>query len=675
MYLPAQLVLLATLSLAPRQESQAADVRRGEEGRAAFQALLSRTGTQLPAVSLTALDVFESSLGLSFSAVQADGLRVLSTAGIDEARAVGSELLTARAVFSALVGVPVQFPQGARAILLGSSEERDLFLSKHPRVSLEDRVRMTKLEGTGIPGTADWAFWEGDPEKRRDGLVRFAFDWFLQSFGVRHDSQPWLHEGLGFYLTHALTGTRLTWFAPAYLGGSKADAENVPLLARMKEGEDWMTLAVDRFAPELRFDLEELLHLGLAELEPSDYLRLHALSAYLVEVHPANLGAIVTRVGAEEDPREVLQDALGFDFGELRGRLDRWVRAREELAARQSGRRSPAEVTALWKRAGPEAKRSAVKLFKTRLAELDTAQMRALRAALALSDDVPVKPAETGWFDPVLHAPAQPIPRKRLGAGDARAKRLLDAVRGKNPPSPLAFDFDWGRGLVVKLDDAEDPESVYRNALRGIPPGAELARARLLKHLERVDDRKLHAAFEHAYTDRNGSVFPVTLYEMWGSGQTMEMPDIDTLGIVHTVLDDWKRWVAPVPGDQQAPLYKTVGELYRQAKRQRDLFAGLGDVFLFPQGVTRTGSEALTLELHALWAFCASDPGRLAAILPLAKDAEAFTKELAQRVRRDPQYARGRPRAAELRADGERVCGAFASALEEALATPPPAPR
>lgn len=674
MHLPVQLALLALLPLATRQDPFEEDGRRGEEGRKALRALIERTTAARPVAALTALDVFESSLGLPFAAVQADGLRVLSTAGTDEARAVADELLTARGLFRALVGVPVEFPAGARAILLGSSEERDQFLSKHPRVTLEERVRMTKLEGTGIPGTADWAFWEGDPEKRRDGLVRFAFDWFSQSVGLHHEAHPWLHEGLGFYLTHALTGTRLTWFTPAYLGGSSADEENSALLTRMKEGEDWMTLAADRFAPELRFDLEEILHLLPGELDPSDYLRIHALAAYLVEVYPAALGAIVTRIGADEDPREVLQESLGFDFDELRGRLDRWVRARDALVAKQSGRRSAAEVTALWKRAGPEAKRTAVKLFKTRLAELDTAQMRATRAALQLSDVAPVKRAETGFFDPATHAPAQPIPRKRLGAGDARAKRLLESVRGKNPPPGPAFDFEWARGVVVRLDDAEDPETVYRNALRGIPLGAELARARVLQLLERPADRKLHAAFEHAYTDREGNVFPVTLYEMWGSGQTMEMPDVDTLGIVHTVLDDWQRWTAPVPGEQQAPLYKTVGELYRAAKRQRELFVGLADVYLFPQGAARGGSEALTVELHALWAFCGNDPARLSAILPLAKDTEAFTKELAQRVRRDAQYARGRPRAAELRLDGERVRGAFASALEEALAAPP-APR
>jgi len=668
MHLPVHAAFFLLLPLALQDDPFEAEARRGEEGRVALRATLERTAAARTAPAPTALDVFESSLGLSFAAVQAEGLRVLSTAGQDEARAVAGELLTARGLFATLCGVPAQFPEGARALLLGSSEERDQFLSKHPRVTLEERVRLMKLEGTGIPGTADWAFWEGDPEKRRDGLVRFAFDWFLQSVGVRHDTQTWLHDGLGFYLTHALTGTRLTWFTPAYLGGGSSNEENVALLARMKEGEDWMALAVDRFAPELRFDLEEVLHLLPGELDPSDYLRVHALAAYLVEVHPAALGTIVTRIGAEEDPRDVLQEALGFDFDELRGRLDRWVRAREALVAKQSGRRSAAEVTALWKRAGPEAKRAAVKLFKARLAELDTAQMRAQRLALALASEAPVKRVEAGHFDPAEHAPAQPIPRKRLGAGDARAKRLLESVRGKNPPPGPAIDFDWGRGVVVRLDDPEDPESVYRNALRGIPLGAELARARLLQHLERPADRSLHAAFEHAYTDREGNVFPLTLYEMWGSGQTMEMPDVDTLGIVHSVLNDWQRWTAPVPGDQQAPLYKVVGELYRGAKRQRELFVGLADVFLFPQGAARGGSEALTVELHALWAFCASDPERLALILPLAKDCEAFTKELAQRVRRDPQYARGRPRAAELRADGERVRGAFASALEEALA-------
>ncbi|MEQ1891992.1 MAG: hypothetical protein ABL998_05570 [Planctomycetota bacterium] len=665
------LLLSLALAGAPQpQEAPNEDLARGALGRRAFAALIEQATSALLEPASTALDVHEASFTLPFVGVEVEGLRVLATGGEEEARAVARELGLARALFTRLTGLTVAFPPGMRAFLLSSSEERDLFLSKHPRVTLDERARLMKLEGTGIPGTADWVFWEGDPEKRRDGLVRFAFDWFLQSLGARHEDHPWLHEGLGFYLTHALTGTRLTWFTqPAFQGGA-ADAENRALFERMKDGEDWLALAADRFAPERRFDLEELLHLLPRELDPSDYLRLHALAAYLIEVAPATLTSVIPRVGADDDPREVLEEALGFPFAELRPRLDGWLRAREAQASRESGKRTPGELLAQWKKASAEQKRATVKLYKARLAALDTAQMRALRSALALADTAGVRRAELGWFDPVTHAPAQPIARKRLGPGDARVKRLMESVRGKEKPAEPVFDYDWGRAVVLRRDDSEDPESVFQALLRGVPPGAELARARLLAFLDPPEDRKLQAAFENAYADRDGNVFPLTLFELWGSGQTMEMPDVDTLGIVHEVLGEWQRWVAPVPPDQHPALYSTVGDLYRRAKRARELRLVLAETLFLPQVSARESAELSATSAHALWSLLEDDPRRLVATLPVADKAEAFLKELGENVRRDPKYSRGRQRAARLRNDAELLRGAFGAALDEALVAP-----
>ena len=296
--------------------------------------------------------------------------------------------------------------------------------------------------------------------------------------------------------------------------------------------------------------------------------------------------------------------------------------------------------------------------------------MRAVRAALALSDSASVRRVELPYFDTQTHTPANPIPRKRLGPGDARAKRLLEAVRGKEKASEPAYDYDWGRAAVLRRDDPEEPERVFQEALRGVPLGAELARARLLEFLDPAEDRKLQAAFENAYTDRDGNVFPLTLYELWGSGQTMEMPDVDTLGIVHEVLSEWQRWVAPVPPAQHPALYKVVGELYQRAKRARELRLVLAETFLSSQASARDGGELPATSAHALWAVLEEDPRRLAAVLPVAEKAEAFLAELGERVRRDPQYSRGRQRAARLRKDGELLRGAFGAALDEALAAP-----
>jgi len=139
---------------------------------------------------------------------------------------------------------------------------------------------------------------------------------------------------------------------------------------------------------------------------------------------------------------------------------------------------------------------------------------------------------------------------------------------------------------------------------------------------------------------------------------------------VHEVLGERQRWVAPVPPDQHPALYKTVGDLFRRAKRARELRLALAEVFLFPQASARESSELDATSAHALWSVVEDDPRRLAALLPDSAGAEAFLVDLAQRVRRDPQYSRGRQRAARLRSDGELLRGAFGAALDEALAAP-----
>jgi hypothetical protein len=222
----------------------------------------------------------------------------------------------------------------------------------------------------------------------------------------------------------------------------------------------------------------------------------------------------------------------------------------------------------------------------------------------------------------------------------------------------------------VRRDGAEDPEDIFQDVLRGVPFGAEEARARLLLFLDPPEDRKLQAAFENAYTDRDGNAFPLTLFELWGSGETMEMPDVDTLGIVHEVLGDWERWVAPVPPTQHPALYKVVGDLFRRAQRARQLRLALAESFLFPQPNVRESTELPLTSVHAMWALAEEDPERLRQSLPAASSVEAFLKDLGERVRRDPKYARGRQRAARLRNDGELVRGVFGAALDEALAAP-----
>lgn len=646
---------------------ESGDDEAGAAGRQALAALVQRCldgRSPQPA----ALEPREREYGLAFTAVAEKGLRVLATGGEAEARRVAISMGAARELFAELTGLTAYFPSGLTAYLLGTPEAKATFLQKHPKLGPAASERMGKLEGSGVPGTADWAWWQGDAEKRNDGMVRFTLDWLLRAHGVTTESHAWLHEGLGLYLTDALVGTHLTWFVQPSKGPAAVALDNKALRDRMDDyGADWLALAREVFAPDRRFDLEELLHLLPNEMEPADYLRVTALAAYLVEVRREVLGPLLTRVGAGEDPRLVLEESLGFPFGELRARLATWLERREVLVARAAGRRPVGELEAEWRKMGTLQKRATIAAFERRVAELDTAQLRWLRAVLArVPSEIP-KAEAPPYYDPKVHAPAQPIPRKRLSPSDRRVKRLLEEVRGNDDPrsASLSVDYDWLRGRVARLE-RPDPESVFQNALRGIPPDGDLVRAQLLAIFDRAEERKLQAAFAHAYTDREGNAFPVSLFEMWATGATMEMPDVDTLGIIHEVDDEWSRWVAPVT--EQESLYKRIGELFQRAQRSRELRVQLAELFLFPSSPPRPGYETQLLNLQALWASLDSDPVRVAASLPGGNGRDAFLAELVTRCQRDyPLFASGRRRAAQLRLDAEELRKALGAALDEVV--------
>ncbi len=653
------------------------DDAAGERGRSELAAAVKRAFEGQKQPKKASLEENERAFGLELSVVEASGVRVLATGGEEEAQRVAAAIGAACSVFVELSGSNALLPSGLSAYLLGSSEAKSAFLEKHPALTPELRARLTKLEGAGVPNTADWAWWEGDAEKRLDAMVRLAFDWLFRTTGVTTERHAWLHEGLGFYLTHALVGTRLSWFVRPRTSESRRDADNVALKARMDELDaDWLLLARDLFASERSFDLEELLHFEVHELDPVDHLRAHALAAYLVEVQRPALGKVLTRVGAGDDPRQVLEETLGFPLAELRTRLDGWLVRRDGLVAKAEGRRSEAELLELWRRLSVPQRGAALEAFRRGLAELDTQQMLWLRAVLAKAPVQIPKAEELSFFDPKVHAPADPIARKRLTKNDSRVKRLLEEVRQEPEPRAvvLAYDYDWFGARIVKRGDPDEPEVVFQNALRGVPPGADLARALVLLALDHPDERKLQAAFAHAYTDRAGNVYPATLYELLSTGLEIERPDVDVLGIVHDVLGDWSRWIAPVPGSEHEELYRLINELFTTCKDSRRLRISLAELFLFPDPTPPPGLEKFVLNLQALWSEQNSVPARLVPLVPDGKQRNTFLTELTARCQKDYKFfGQGRRRAAQLRLDAEELRKALGSALDEGARFVPPA--
>jgi hypothetical protein len=316
----------------------------------------------------------------------------------------------------------------------------------------------------------------------------------------------------------------------------------------------------------------------------------------------------------------------------------------------------------------PAERKDVADFLASELEHVPTFQLSLARWVLAHQDRDPlVWPAETeaNYYDPVRHAPAQPIPRQRLTEDDRRAVAVRTSLR--IPPDPRAWTYDWATGSVLHRTTSDTPERALELALAGLPPELDLVTALVERALDDGSQRTAHAAFAQAYTDRTGLVYPrITLYDAWKSGGEIEMPDVDCLGIVHTVFDDWTTWTSIVPGDRQDSLYERIGEAFLAAKRQRELRVAIAATFVQPSPSMCCAYEVSRDNFHALWDVCASTPDVLAKKLPDAAGWEAYLKDWAAECTRTGElYQSGIRRRQTLATEGEAITATLMRVLDE----------
>jgi hypothetical protein len=264
-------------------------------------------------------------------------------------------------------------------------------------------------------------------------------------------------------------------------------------------------------------------------------------------------------------------------------------------------------------------------------------------------------------FDPLVHAPAQPIARKLLDPGSASAKAAVERILGERESARArlrpGYVYDYSTGELRRIASADEPQRIFENALRGHPPKLDLAEALVERMLDDGSQKQRAIAFAHAYSDRSGNVFPgITLYDAYGSGTDIEMPDVETLGIAHTLFDDWTTWKAPIPGPQQEPLYEKIGAEFLALHRHRGLRHALTMTFARGTVALQDGYDGFLDNLHALWEDCKSTPDTLGDRLPSAADWSKFLEAWRQRcIDEGELYAAGQNRRAVLDASERAV--------------------
>ncbi|MBI5431985.1 MAG: hypothetical protein HZA52_04055 [Planctomycetes bacterium] len=325
-------------------------------------------------------------------------------------------------------------------------------------------------------------------------------------------------------------------------------------------------------------------------------------------------------------------------------------------------RASDDDVRRAWSLLTDDERRDVALHFAEEARWLEGLQSALIAHALSLEETDPGFFPEAGeppFFDPKLHAPAQPIPRERLDPHSAPAREAVERMKKREPKTGLdaAFRYDWARREIVRSGDAEAPERVFANGLAGHPPRYDLALAIVERTLDRGDQAKALAAFGHAYTDRAGAVFPgLTLYDAWASGTEIEMPDVDVLGVVHDVLGDWKTWKAIIPASQHDAIYDEVGKHFLRARDYRSLRNALAWTYLSGSVALADAYVGHRLRLHGLWESVSSMPTELAPKLPDADGRQDYLVAWSDAFDKDSKFVpRAQARLAELDRDAARV--------------------
>jgi hypothetical protein len=347
------------------------------------------------------------------------------------------------------------------------------------------------------------------------------------------------------------------------------------------------------------------------------------------------LALVISRPLARHGAWHAASDALRCCAARIASRLGALALVLACASAAASGEAqgsSRASMQRAWAALDHGERAEVAQWFQAECAQLGGEQVRVrkqLLAALPVERGLLPRRGDAPHYDSAQHAPAQPIPRTVLDAQDPLAQAARASfLRSGSDSLRCAYAYDWATREIVIVGEEDDPELVFHNALLGLAPLADLAQAIALRALDRGEEARTFEAFGHAYTDRLGNVYPeVTLYDAWSSGAEMEMPDVDVLGLVHSLgLKRDKRWKAPIPTSQHASLYAAVGKPFTQARRYRVLREALAQLALRSRPALPQGYEVQAEALHALWAHTVNAQGLAQALPPSGQELEFVSK-------------------------------------------------
>jgi len=304
-------------------ETLASRTRREE-----LRALVKQAFAEGVAAEEVPLNERERAFGPKWRAVAAGRVRVVGSAPLEELGLCATAMQALERFAQGVFGSRYALPEGLTAFLFDDPQQKTLFIERHPAIAPEARAFYQALEGCGVQGSADFAFWTGDAQRRIDGIVRLLLGYWLSGAFELRAEHGWLYEGFGLFLTRSLVRSRLTWLAQA--STTLPSAEDMALRQKLLEPDsNWLDEARKVLQAGRALPLAELSRKGASELTTEDVLFSYALTSYLLEARPELVAPLCTRVGRGVAPTQALAEALALEPAAVPARLLRWLEERQ----------------------------------------------------------------------------------------------------------------------------------------------------------------------------------------------------------------------------------------------------------------------------------------------------------------------------------------------------------
>lgn len=264
------------------------------------------------------------------------------------------------------------------------------------------------------------------------------------------------------------------------------------------------------------------------------------------------------------------------------------------------------------------------------LSDPDPLLQRILAFSEPLSDVPEARPKIA--HDPERYAKGVAPTRRLIGPDDPAHVKFATTLPDTRllPDLRKAVVYDWGEGRIVSLPEPLGFDDLYENMLRGYPPGADVALARVQATLDdQAKERPIAAYLDHLYADLDARVYQgITLYDAWASGRQVDVPDVDAIPFALLILKD-RSFRSPIPADaRRAALYekiKTAAVAHRTYRTWREAAAA---AFIAAQPPMDQTYAPLVPRFHYLFAVLGDDPKALKQVLAKAGDRDLWIAQM-----------------------------------------------